>query len=318
VPKIHRFDVPGARQIGEVVAARRPRAVIWHSAYAPLTLRREVRRDSTRSLVFVEHQALHLRSLPHNIRSLVAAHIAHSVVFLSDEYRRNYPFRSLPVRALRRAATIPNGVDLDTFSPLPSASSEEKGEVLRIGMMGRMTPTKDFLGLVRAAARLRREQDCPPFQLLLAGDGTERSKLQEAVKALDVEDFVTLLGHLSEQHLVEFLHSLDVYVHATHGETMSTAILQAYACGLPVVASDVGGVTNLVDDGVDGLLTPAHDPASLASLLRDLLASPQRRSALGTAARRRAIAEFGVDRMARRYLELLAQLDPSGPWTGTL
>jgi glycosyltransferase involved in cell wall biosynthesis len=92
------------------------------------------------------------------------------------------------------------------------------------------------------------------------------------------------------------------------------SLLEAYASGLPIVTTNVAGVRNMVRHGVDGILVEPGSAEALAEALGLLLVDAERRHALGRAARDRAVADFSADTMARRYLQLLASMDPNGPW----
>lgn len=312
VEKGGRLDLRGSRAIGRAVRDAGPRGVVWHSSYAPARLGVQKASGDLAFLTLVEHQSPHLRNLPDQLRSLAALTVSSSVVFLTEAYRRAYPFRRLPFPSLAKSVVIPNGIGLEEFSPPESVGGEEG--TFRVGMMGRMDGMKDFATLIRAWAILAARRGQGSMRLLLAGDGRDRARLEGLAREAGVADSVEFVGMLGPEELPSFLQGLDLYAHASPGETMSTALLQAFATGLPVVASRVSGITNLVREGRDGLLVPPGDPEALAEALADLRRETELRRALGTAARARAEAEFGADRMADRYLAHWAGLDPRGPW----
>lgn len=317
VEKRHKVDLSGARQIGATIRRQRPRSVFWHSAYAPGALLRAKISGSTSSVVLIEHQSLALRGAAYEIRSLTALSIADGVVFLSDDYRAGYRLRRVPAPALRRATVIPNGVDLEAYSPVPVVARGERQapRPLRIGMAGRMVTSKGFDEVLRAVARLRSDEGVS-LDLVLAGDGPDLPRLQALAAALGIGASVRFPGRLGQADLVDCLRSLDLYVHVTRGETGSLAVLQAYAVGLPVLASDVSGVNTLVRHDEDGLLVPNDDMDQLVVALGSLARDPARRLRLGSAARQRAVRDFGSEAMTQSYLRLLSSIDPAGPWRG--
>lgn len=316
VVKQSRLDLEGSRRIGRLIRAARPSAVLWHSHYAPLSLAAAAARASgTRAVVMVEHHAAALRTRFDELRSVGALAVADAVVFQSDQERGAYRHRALQRMTGTRGAIIPNGVDLGTFRPSPQSPADGAARSpLLIGMIARMVPGKDFEGLVLAAAALRSRPGTPPFRLLLAGDGPQRAALEALAEAEGMRDVVTFLGQLAGPAVVRYLQELDVLVHATSGESVSMSLLEAYATGLPVVTSNVAGVRNMVRDGVDGILVAPGRPSDLADALQAVLSQPERRRELGSAARTRAVQEFGSDAMGQRYLDLLHSLDPAGPW----
>jgi glycosyltransferase involved in cell wall biosynthesis len=201
-----------------------------------------------------------------------------------------------------RIHRIPNGVDTARFRPL--ASEVRAGIRRRLGwppdaqvaaFSGRLVASKGlmpFLEAWRSASR-------PAGALLaLLGDGPERGAL-EAVAGMDPS--VRILG--SRDDVEKVLGAADLFVFPSRREGMPNAVLEAMACGLPVAAFRIGGVEDLVTDGVEGVLRAEGDDAGLARAALDLLADPGLLAALGQAARRRAEG-FDRRRVARELLAI--------------
>ena len=312
VTKGSRLDVTGAHEIGKVVARLKPRAVIMHISQASATIHRVRRSGGVDAVLLVEHTPVELRRWPDEVRSFRALRNVDAVVFQSENELAHYWLRRFPTGALRTPRLIPNGIDLERFSP------DETGHVdaamVHIGMATRMASQKDFASLIRAVDILR-ARALPPFRVTLVGDGPDRPALEALTDRLGLRDLITFVGRIGSDEVVEFLQRLDVFVHATFGESVGMALLEAYGVGLPILTTDVSGVNNMVRHGIDGLMVPAGDPAPLAGELGRLISDPQLRRELGTAARERAVADFGSELMARRYLDVLAEVDPDGPWS---
>ncbi len=202
---------------------------------------------------------------------------------------------------LERVTVLRNGVDLSRFSP------EGRDEARRslgvdddrpiVGHAGRLVAVKDQAALVEAAARLKAAG--VRCRVLIAGDGPLRGALEQQVSALDVGDSVSLLGHVGE---VEWLlAALDVYVLCSRSEGMPNTVLEAMACGVPVVCTRVGGADELVVDEETGLLVPPAKPDLLAGAIGRLLGDEALRARMGAAGRTRASREFSVEAMVRGY-----------------
>ncbi len=212
---------------------------------------------------------------------------------------------------LRRMLWIPNGVDTERFRP---ATAEERARgrselgiadgAIAFGCVASFTPVKRHVDLIAAFARLRQQQ--PKAQLLLIGDGLLRKEVTDQVNALGMGDAIRLLGNRPD--IEKVLPLLDAAVLASSTEGMSNAILEAMSCGLPMVATAVGGNLQLVEPGVNGLLVPACDPAALAAALSQLAASDALRTRLGQASRERILREFSLDGMVRSYDRLYHRL----------
>jgi glycosyltransferase involved in cell wall biosynthesis len=188
-----------------------------------------------------------------------------------------------------RTVVIHNGVPLD----VPRRRAHP-GPVMLLSV-GRLRAPKDFVTLVRAIPGLE-------AQLRIAGDGPDRAALEAEIERLGLQDRVELLGTRTD--IPELLANADVFVLATESEGLPMSVLEAMAAGLPVVASAVGGVPEVVRDGETGALVPPRDSAALAEALGRIVADPALRDRLGEAGRQRVQSEFSLERFEREHLEL--------------
>ena len=227
----------------------------------------------------------------------LTAGLATHVVAVSEAVR-DETARTLRV-APERIAVIPNGVNTHAFAP---ASRPVEAPV--IGCTGRLHAKNGHPTLLDAFAAIR--QAVPEARLLLVGDGPERGSLERAVSRLGWGEAVTFAGEQADVR--PWLHRMAVYVQPSISEGMSNSILEAMACGLPVVATRVGGTPEVVEDGISGLLVPPKDPAALATALVALLGHPARRAAMGAAGRDRVATRFSEADMIRRTTAFLDAL----------
>jgi len=155
------------------------------------------------------------------------------------------------------------------------------------------------------AAHLLKEEGVP-FSLWLAGDGDLRPEVEAKVRALDLGQHVRLLGRRAD--IPDILADADVFVLASHWEGMPGAIMEAMAARLPVVATRVGGIPELVVEGETGFLVPPGDAAALAAALKRLLGDPDLRHRMGQAGHGRITAHFRLDDKVREQEEVYVQL----------
>ncbi len=208
---------------------------------------------------------------------------------------------------------IANGLNIDDFSPAPGAPDGLlSGPVIRLGMVARIQPTKDHLTLVQAFGKLCVARPGLDLRLEIAGDGATRPALEAEISRLGLEERVTLHGTLGSGDVRELLRSLDIYVHATFGETMSNSIMQAMAIGLPIIASAVSGVTDMVGEDV-GLLYPSRDVDALQAAIEGLLDDPETACRLACAAREQALQRYDAQLTARSYETLAVALHGARP-----
>ena len=206
-----------------------------------------------------------------------------------------------------RLSVIHNGVDLSRFGP-PGATTT-KGPGVTVTVLANLRPEKGILQVVEAAAGVKRT--APQVHFDIWGEGALRGEIEARIRALALADTVSLRG--STRTPEDALRRSDIFVLPSLSEASSNVILEAMATGLPVVATRIGGTPALVGDA--GLLVPPGDPSALAAALLDLVRDPAAASRLGVAARSRALAEFGMNRMLERvealYRRLLASDDGS-------
>ena len=203
-----------------------------------------------------------------------------------------------------RVSRICNGVDHERFRP----QLREQNKALVFGTAGRMKTVKNQPGLCRAFAALlaRRPELRDLVRLRLVGDGPLRTECENVISEAGIDDIVDFVGESGD--VSAELARMDVFVLPSLTEGISNTILEAMAAGLPVVATAVGGNSELVEDGVTGALVPADDVAALAAAMAQYIDAPEVRRAHAAAGRARVEANFTIDAMVDAYDRLYRQL----------
>jgi glycosyltransferase involved in cell wall biosynthesis len=213
-----------------------------------------------------------------------------------------------------RMLCIPNGVDTERFRPVDAGQRQVlrkalgfPADALLVGCVGSLTPVKRHADLLDAFAKVLAQST--NTHLLLVGDGPLKDAIATRAAAPDLAGHVHLLGQNADvQHV---LQALDLFVLASETEGLSNAILEAMACGLPVVATRVGGNPEVVDAEC-GELTTAGDADELAETMLGLLHDAGKRARMGECARRRVLANYSLDSMAHAYEALYRELAHAG------
>ena len=207
--------------------------------------------------------------------------------------------------------TILNGIDTETIRPVDPITKRqlrrERGipdEALVIGSVGRLAPEKNYPLLVEAVAKVL--QQAPTVYLLLVGDGIERTIIEKAVATYQVNHRCLLAGVQAQPSL--WLQCCDLFCLSSNTEGTSISLLEAMACGVPVVVTDVGGNREIVQPPTCGLIVPARDPQALAKVSLELLRDPLRRKQMGVVGRQRVIQNFSVEIMTQNYARLYDEL----------
>ena len=167
-------------------------------------------------------------------------------------------------------------------------------------------PRKGIRFLIQAVAELRPKH--PEIRLIIAGDGFERPELEALADTLKIRDITTFLGWVANRDLPQYFRSCAVSVIPSLEEGFGIPAAEAMGCEAPVVASDAGGLPEVVEDGVTGFVVPKGNAAALAGAIDKLLSDPVMRERMGKAGRQRAVARFDWMRAAERFEELYQQL----------
>jgi glycosyltransferase involved in cell wall biosynthesis len=222
-----------------------------------------------------------------------------AVVALTPEAERSLTART----EIRRSFVIPNAPDVTVPQPAPIS-----GRHRLILFLGHLYREKGVYELLDAFAQLRPAR--PGLRLVIAGEGSEAHGLRLHANRLGLSAAVELPGWVGPDAKAEMLAQATCLVLPSHTEGLPLALLEAMLAGVPVVATSVGGVPEIVEDGRDALLVEPHDPGALAAAIGRVLDDPELATQLSEAARRHARADYTPDRLAERvsalYREVLA------------
>ena len=233
-----------------------------------------------------------------------------ALVAVSEEIRDG--LLALGIGRPAQYRVIPLGFDLSAFAAVGAPTGVLRRtlaldpEIPLVGVIGRLVPIKDLATAITAVARLE------GVHLVFVGDGECRSELEARASAAGVADRVHFTGWWD---VPAALSDVDVVLLTSRNEGTPVSLIEAAAARRPVVATRVGGVPLVVEDGVTGLLAPAGDPAALAAHVERLLGSPDLRRSMGEAAQQRVMDRFSKQRLLRDVAELYTGLLPGRPST---
>lgn len=201
------------------------------------------------------------------------------------------------------SALIWMGVDIDRFTPKAQTAMEP--HPCRFLTVARLNQTKGHAYFLEALARL--QQAHVDFAYELVGDGPFRDRIEADIARLGLAERVFLSGSLSEGGVLARLRDADCLVLPSygHGEAAPVSVMEAMACGLPVISSVIGGTPDMIETGRDGLLVAQKDVDGLEAAALQIAKDPELRQRLGQAARRTAVAKFDYRQQARKLLDAL-------------
>jgi glycosyltransferase involved in cell wall biosynthesis len=210
-----------------------------------------------------------------------------------------------------KVVTIYNGVDTQKFSPCLVQDDLRKkfninSEDIVIGTVGRLSPEKGLEYLISAIREVVNAY--PQTKVLIVGDGDEKYclSLQEKVKDLELSSHIIFVGFYED--IPQILRCLDIFSLPSLFEAFNRSLLEAMACGLPVVATAVGGNVEIVQDGVNGLLVPAGNPDALASAIAELLKDKEKARKMGREGKRHVEENFSIEKNVKRIEKLYLQI----------
>jgi len=230
---------------------------------------------------------------------------ADALTAITEDCRQHALRAGAPAEAIR---LIFNGTDLRRFSPgaHPNGSADASWGPHMIFACRQLFPRKGIRFLIEAAAQLKPR--FPDLKLVLAGDGFERPELARLAEELGIAPDVTFLGWVPNTALPPYYRAAAVSVIPSLEEGFGIPAAEAMGCEVPVVASDAGGLPEVVEQDVTGLVVPRGDPTALAQAIGSLLEDPARRRRMGAAGRARALQLFDWDRTAEQFEQLYREL----------
>lgn len=197
-----------------------------------------------------------------------------------------------------KTRVIHNGIEIPDIQP--NRCNRYDSQALVVGSSGRLFPVKDYPFMIEVAKAVLEKSNNISFQL--AGDGPERLKLQKLIKDYGLSANFELKGHVDD--MPHFYRDLDIYLNTSIHEGIPMSILEAMAHGLPVVAPMVGGLSEIVDDGIQGFLVHERAPEMFAEKCLTLRKDGALRQRMSQRGRQKIIQEFSLQQMAQEYYDL--------------
>jgi glycosyltransferase involved in cell wall biosynthesis len=236
-----------------------------------------------------------------------------SAAIITGSEERRAHFLAQNFVPARKVVRIPFGTDLSRFHPDPesrAAIRQELGfgaEVTLIGAIGHFGPEKGIDIAIQAFQALTRRPLPCPAALVVFGDGARRPEIERLVTTVGESPSVIRLAGFRPD-INRCMAAMDVLLHAPRLEAFGLVVIEAMATGIPIVASRVGGIPDLVRDGATGFLAEPEQPESFAGALHRLLSDRSLVASMGAEARRVALAEYGRELYAKRHLQLYESL----------
>lgn len=287
--------------------ASKPDAVLCHSPAMVLPCFFYSYLYSAR-LAVVEHTSNSAKTKAEWFCSISSLILCRNIIVLTDSYldELRLKYKSLYFFLQNRFTVIPNGVDTNFFSKKLSAKKKLKKSILTIGMAARFTPGKRQDLLIEALSCIVKSLPELSITLSFAGDGETLQACKKLAYNENLNSVLSFEGMLGESELSDWFNELDMYVLATESENLNTSLLQAMSFGLPIIASDVPGVSNLLSQEKEYGLLCANSHLEFSEKIIKLAECPNDQQLFGQNARYKVVEKYSNLKMFQSYVELLS------------
>lgn len=256
------------------------------------------------------HEVVDIYSLAEKVQSMVVSPFIESKLFGISQSITSVSYsvaKELKEYGLdsEKITVVGNGVDQEVFTPARKKGSVER-YVLYTGVLRARKGLFDLLECARYVCRRRSD-----VRFLICGNGPLLPKLNEKIRKLELQERVVLLGHVRRGDLVRLCQNATVHVVPSHYEGLPTVLLEAMSCALPVVATNVGGTSEVISNGSNGFLVPPKSPERMSELILRLLDDDTLREEIGKAARKTILEHYTwntiADNVTKCYEDMLPE-----------
>lgn len=213
----------------------------------------------------------------------------HSLIVITNQVKKLYK----DFVKEEKIQVIPFGVDVEKFRP---PKKDRKSGVYEILYVGSLYPIKGLKYLIQAFAQVLKERR--DVRLRIVGNGPEKARLSLLVNKLGLQGNVFFEGFIPYNEIVPYYQQCDIFVYTTLGEPFGKSIIEAMACGKPIITSNIGGPAEIVENGRSGFLVPPTKPRAIAGKICLLLADVYLRRRMGEAARRTVTEKYSMEKIA--------------------
>jgi glycosyltransferase involved in cell wall biosynthesis len=260
-------------------------------------------------VIAIEHQTNSFKKRTEWIYSRLLLWLSDKIVYLSDNYKKEIidKFSIHSPSKLEKLHVIGNGIDMDYLIPFQKKASLSPQKTYHVCYTCRLIPLKDFDTFI-SVAEILISNEPEIWQFTLAGDGPEMERIKKIISEKNLSDKIKLTGFIEQEKIAFLLADCDIYLHTSKHENMSTAILQAMAQKVPVVASDIPGNRVIIENNVTGILCKPGDVQSFKDACELLAKDIPFRNAMIDASENAVRLNFSHLKMFQEYHQLAKEL----------
>jgi glycosyltransferase involved in cell wall biosynthesis len=287
--------IKGFKIFKKILHLEKPDRIIVHSSELIIPAIKYSKKNRECKVFYVEHEPNHTKTRFELYISRYAAKKVDKIVCLNESYKSDIKSK---YGIKNNIEVIPNGINTEKFCSNKTGSKPRK-----LGIAARITKTKDHAILIQAFKKLTK--DYSDLNLIIAGTGDLLEEIKNLCKKENLSGKVVFSGLLDENQIIDFYKEIDVYVHASKSETLSTSILQAMSCSLPVIASNIDNNSLLLQHGKTGWLYKNENAADLERQIREVLDNFELANKIAVAGREHVISSYSNLEMSFKYNKLV-------------
>ena len=250
--------------------------------------------------ISVEHQTNQIKTKVDWLYTLLIAIFSSKVVYLTESYGVEVKNKIRSFYNNNKTLVINNGINISKFKP--NLNQTKSNDSIVISMIARITSSRDQKTLIEAFAEI---SDQFSVVMYLAGDGAMKNELEEYVEQLHLNDKIVFTGSINENEVISLIQKTDIYVHSSLGETLSTSILQIMACKIPIIATDIPGINNLLTRDNEALLFEPKNKVELINSIKKLINDKDLAKYIANNAYSKLIENFSCIKMFEEYKKCL-------------
>ncbi|HPW65509.1 MAG TPA: glycosyltransferase family 4 protein [Salinivirgaceae bacterium] len=292
------FDFASQKRVYRLLKKQKPNYMIVHNTSLVFVVFLYSLFHKVKWLM-VEHQSNHAKTKIDWIYSLFILLLSPKIVYLTELYKSEIKSKFRCLVCDKKIQTIPNGINTKKFYP-----NEKKldNKELVFSMISRLTPLRDHKTLIEAVEEVAKTHPC---KLYIAGDGDTKPELMEMVKKRKLENLVHFTGKLDEDEVVDLLHKTDIYIHSSLAETLSTSLLQVMACKVPIIATNIKGINNLLIDGKEAMLFEVGDSNRIKSNIIYMVENKWFVDSLIEKSYNKLVSQYNNRSLLRKYMDFI-------------
>lgn len=292
------IDITSLKEIYKILKTEKPDVILMHSTAVVFSVFIYSLFNKVK-WISIEHQSNFAKSKKDWFYTFFILLLSPQIVYLSEDYKKQIKSRFKLFFPSRKISIVNNGININPYKI--SHEKQLKPNLVHLAMISRFNLLRDHETLIKAVFELKKHQN---IKLSIAGDGNTKPEMEKMVKDLNLESEVAFLGVIEEAEITKLLQKVDIYIHSSLAETQSTSILQVMASKTPIIATDIPGINNVLENEKNVLLFEKKNVNQLINCIEKLTNETELKSLIAQNAYIDVKLKFSLENMYNLYSKL--------------